>query len=396
VLGEYRSSDPAVIAQHISWASRYGIDFFTLDWWPSKPERQATLDAFVASPLIEDIKFCIFYETWDLGFDQTFGATTVDEQFAAKFIPDVKRLAERYFRHPRYLRLGERPVIFFYLTRTLVGDYPQLFNRLREELKEFDPIFIGDEIFWFGIDQPRGESQPPQMIREPLPQRIALFDAITAYNFYESTDQTHAGYAKDSQFLPDIEALLLKFRSVGQRPIVPSVIPGYNDRGVRPKLEHYPVPRQFAENAAPDSLLEQMLQRVALPNVDPRLPMVLITSWNEWNEDTAIEPLMAAPATNLDRSKTGSRYSAGYAYEGHDERYLQRLQQTLIAHHGRLLDEKGAPLARVKVELVQDKLVRARTSTDAAGYYNFSRLQLKAGVYELRSLGQAPRTITLE
>src|SRR5260370_23797129 len=66
-LGEYSSSSPAVAEQHIAWAAASGVDFFTLDWWPSAPERNALIDEAVLAPRnIGDIRFCIFYELWDL------------------------------------------------------------------------------------------------------------------------------------------------------------------------------------------------------------------------------------------------------------------------------------------------------------------------------------------
>jgi hypothetical protein len=351
------------------------------------------IDSFISSPLIEDLKFCIFYETWDLGFSQTFGATTVEGDFSARLRADVKNLAARYFDHPSYLRVGGRPVIVFYLTRTLVGDYQRAFSELREELREelrdYAPIFIGDEIFWFGIEQLPGKN--PELRRAPLPDRIALFDAITAYNYYESTDPTHAGYAADSSFIPDIRSLLALFRTQGSRPIIPSVVPGYNDRGVRPRLKHYPIPRQFSAGGAEGSLLERMIEEVALPFVDARLPMLLVTSWNEWNEDTAIEPLELAPATAKDGSESTRRFTDGFSYIGHGEQYLKTLQKSLIPVHGQLADETGRPRGRVWLELYLDGQLRARTRTDAAGFYNFSRLHLRAGRYEIRHEGKIER-----
>jgi hypothetical protein len=52
--------------------------------------------------------------------------------------------------------------------------------------------------------------------------------------------------------------------------------------------------------------------------------MITITSWNEWNEDTAIEPTIAAPATSEDAT-----YTEGYAYEGFGTRYLEIVRDEL-------------------------------------------------------------------
>ena len=51
----------------------------------------------------------------------------------------------------------------------------------------------------------------------------------------------------------------------------------------------------------------------------------MINSFNEWHEDTQIEPTIAAPRTNVDDSGT-QRYTEGHFYEGYGDLYLDILQ----------------------------------------------------------------------
>jgi glycoprotein endo-alpha-1,2-mannosidase len=87
------------------------------------------------------------------------------------------------------------------------------------------------------------------------------------------------------------------------------------------------IPRQWEPGAAEGSFFAESLERIAKPLVDPDLQMVLITSWNEWNEDTAIEPAAPAPATTRDRD--GEVFTQGYAYEGFGKTYLEILRSRL-------------------------------------------------------------------
>jgi hypothetical protein len=50
----------------------------------------------------------------------------------------------------------------------------------------------------------------------------------------------------------------------------------------------------------------------------------MINSFNEWHEDTQIEPTIIAPRTNVDDSGT-QRYTEGHFYEGYGDLYLDIL-----------------------------------------------------------------------
>jgi hypothetical protein len=57
----------------------------------------------------------------------------------------------------------------------------------------------------------------------------------------------------------------------------------------------------------------------------------MVTSWNEWHEDTQIEPVTPAPATNLDDG--GGYYTDGLYYNGYGMLYLNILRDktTMLA-----------------------------------------------------------------
>src|SRR3546814_4070299 len=65
--------------------------------------------------------------------------------------------------------------------------------------------------------------------------------------------------------------------------------------------------RAWAPGAAEGTFLAEMLRQVADRWLDPRNPMVMITSWNEWNEDTGIEPLAGAEATAAEIGRASCR-----------------------------------------------------------------------------------------
>jgi hypothetical protein len=399
-LGHYRSARPATAQRHIAWCSRYGVDFLAVGWWPRRPEQNRALDqGLMRAANLGDIKFCIFYETWNLGFDPVLGITLMTEEKTAALIQDVRGLARRYFGHPSYLKIDGRPVIILYLTRSIHVNYRPLFTRLRAALAEegWELFIIGDDIFWKVIEAKgewdgQGEAPRPTDSTRPQVERIRLFDAVTAYNLYEGGKPHHAGYGPRSAHLEEVAAKYRLYRD--ELPpgvaLVPSVMPGYNDRGVRPQVDHYVIPRQWTAEGPPGSYFRRYLQKIGLGLADPRLNLFMVTSFNEWNEDTQIEPVAPAPPTSRDQSGDGKGYTQGYSYYGYGTAYLETLRDVVCAVAGRVAGP-GGPAAGVEVAAWRQGREVARDRTDAAGWFTLSRLHLPPGDCRVGLAAGGPR-----
>lgn len=313
----------------IDQASSNGIDFFAVNWWPNRDEQNRRLDTtLLAAPNLDRMRFSIFYEVQDLDHDVATGTTRLDPAKIRALAADVTDLARRYFGHPQYLRVDGRPVLVLYLTRTMVGDVAGAVTAVREAARAegFEVLLVGDEVYWQVA--PLGPSRR-RPVQAPQVARAQLFDAITAYNLYDPGKPAQAGYGSTTTFLADSRRLYdtYRFATGGRVPVVPSVLPGFNDRGVRPRLRHSVVPRQWAPGDADATFLARALDDVAIPLIDERLPMVLVTTWNEWNEDTAIEPVAVTEPTAADTSRTRRAITDGYAYAGHGTAYLDVIRQ---------------------------------------------------------------------
>ena len=329
LLGNYSSSDPSAAEEHIRWAKQYGIDFFTIDWWPRRENLQRAIDeGFMRAKNLGDFKFCMFYESGDIAYNPATGTIDFDDaETIDDYVDGLVEIAERYFSHPSYLRINGRPVIVLYVTRIFTGDVQGMIAQARARIKAlgYDIFIIGDEIFWTGT--PDQQKSRAVEFGAPAVERIKLFDAITAYNFYEGVFESQSGYGANSTFISDINKLLGIYRDHSSEvPILPSVIPGYNDRGVRLDSDHFAIPRQWAPGEGEGSFLREMLSRVMAPNLDSRLPIGFVTSFNEWNEDTAIEPLEVSGPTTGDDSE-GNEYTQGYSYSGFGLKYLETIKE---------------------------------------------------------------------
>ena len=329
-LGKYSSKDPRVIEQHIAWSEEYGIDFWAIDWWPDRPEENEVIKDFICKAKnIDKIRFCIFYESLARGFDRNLYATVFDEDVTKLFLSDFEYIARTYFSHPSYLKIEGRPVVVLYTTRSYTGAYKEAIALLRWKMRDlgFDIYLVGDEIFW----SVRREN-PLRVSAEPDVERIRLFDAITAYNMYEGNKPQQEGYASSSTFFEDVAAKYSEYKKITDAnniDFIPGITPGYNDRGVRLVVDHYVIPRQFGPGEPEGSLFSKSIERLALPFLDPDINMVLITSWNEWNEGTQIEPTVLSSPANSDSSESGRDYTQGYFYSGYGEKYLEIIKDKL-------------------------------------------------------------------
>ena len=106
---------------------------------------------------------------------------------------------------------------------------------------------------------------------------------------------------------------------------IPAISPGYNDRTVRLGADHAACSRKLNnETYEFGTLFSGMIDRL-----EPGVEMVMVNSWNEWHEDTQIEPTTVAAPTNVDDSITGDTYTEGVYYEGYGLRYLDLLRDTI-------------------------------------------------------------------
>lgn len=305
-LGEYNDRSPEVIAQHLAWSRQANISLWAASWWGPDSREDLTLrQQVLPHPEIGDMKIAILYETQGRtrGFEDFDNLTT-----------DVAHLSTHYFDHPNYLRIDGKPVIVIYLTRVLsVRDrLSSSLETMRGAAREagYELYIIGDHVF----------GQPPVSSGD-----IGLLDGITNYDVYGSMGaRGYAGQEAVDAYYAAQSGWQELARAEGTA-FIPAVTPGFNDKGVRDG--HEPVSRRLGPKDEFGSLFRAMLQQTR-NYVEPATGnMFLITSWNEWHEDTQIEPLQKATATSTDDSPSGRDFTRGLDYEGYGERYLRILRE---------------------------------------------------------------------
>lgn len=318
-LGQYDSQQQDVVTQQIAWSTAAGINVWDLEWvGPNDPLDTTIQQTILTNPHVGDIRLAMFYD-YSIRFNSDFNLTP---DKVATIVSDFKYLSAHYFSHPSYLRVGQgRPVVFFYATRALtpVSAVQSMVATLRQAMAGagYTVYLIGDEYF---------------PLTSPDPARIGNWDAIFGYNPYAS----QGGYSDNNGFLALHATMYQQYQAVAQQlgvEFVPSVVPGFNDRAVRRTCANNPaLARRTNPNAAEGSLFADFLQQLAFPYAtNSQLKMIHITSFNEWHEDTMIEPTVVTGPTTSDTSPSGSEYTQGLIYQGYGTTYLDIVRAQVAA-----------------------------------------------------------------
>jgi hypothetical protein len=312
-LGNYSSRSSTTIASQIDESHRGNISFWATSWWgPGSAEDTTIRNSIFTNSRAGELKYAVHYEsTGRLGDSNspTF----------SNFVPDFQYLAQNYFNNANYLKVDGRPVVFIYLTRAYFNTQAgrDAVTNLRQTMTNqfgVNPYLVGDDVF-------PGQTNAT---------RAALWDAITDFDVYGSALQSNGSTSAG------VSALASQYenaRQVAQSAhvgFIPAVSPGFNDSAVR--SGHPAAPRYLTDvpGAGEGTLFSAELSQAALPTLDPAASnMLMVSTFNEWHEDTQIEPTIIANPTAADSSGIGT-YAQGYSYSGYGNLYLDLLHSATV------------------------------------------------------------------
>jgi hypothetical protein len=230
---------------------------------------------------------------------------------------DVHYMCDRYFDHDNYYRVDERPVVFVDMTRGLehVGNLASVILIMRTAASKCDHniFLVGDHIF---------ESVPDATTAYGP---FLYFDAVTNSDVYGSIRMSspYAGYEAVDTYYSEQADWRASADNSGCR-YIPAASPGFNDRGIRFQRNNLPLSRKLTSDSAEGSLFAHQLAK-AKELVDPKVHnLLVINSFNQWHEDTQIEPFVGV-STNMPNNITKGVY-----YEGYGELYLDILREVTL------------------------------------------------------------------
>jgi hypothetical protein len=209
-----------------------------------------------------------------------------------------------------------------------------------------NPYLIGDDVF-------PGQNNA---------QRAALWDSITDFDVYGSALQSRGSTTAAITALGNQYHNALKLAQSVNVGFVPAVSPGFNDSAVR--SGHPAAPRYLTDvpGAAEGSLFNAELNSAVLPNLDPTTGnMLMVSTFNEWHEDTQIEPTFVAAPTAMDNAS--GTLAQGYSYSGYGNLYLDELRLATVPEPPTILLGVSAIGSALLIGLLRKQVKRAESTT---------------------------------
>lgn len=272
-LGFYAQENPEVSDWETKWAVEHGVSFFVYCWYRDGQGGaiktrfgSAIHDALFKSKFVGQMKFTIMWENQSRG-----RAGVADEKdLFGNLLP---YWIENYFKHPSYLKVDNRPVLFIYRPEFLIKDLggeekvaPAL-NRMREACRAagFDGLYL------------LGEYRGQERRHLELMKRLGL-DYTFAYCWYVPNSPAPAqAIETQMQYIQKTQDL----NALPQVVTVSQAWSGWRDEGSIWKIP----PADF------ETLLRKAKDFVAkLPKEQLSGRMLLLDNWNEWGEGHYIAP----------------------------------------------------------------------------------------------------------
>lgn len=317
MLGEYSSGSQTVIQQHLTWAEQAQVDFFAIPWRgpDSYGDRVLTEDLLGSAAWAETtLGWCVLYDLPGI-LEGDPEAAVVNLTLAARdtLLSHLEYFNDEFFDSAGYLFVDGSPVVILRRSRLIASaNARQDILALREDYftatgEEF--YLVGDEATMLSQDLPNAS-------------RISAFDMITGIDL--AVVGVHNGYPNNTGFFSDVNSVWSQYAlDAGSLdppvPLMPTVMPGFNDRAST-ALTHPIISREASSSLTQEGTTYQQMWTLA-NNHTGSPSMVLLNSFNGWQEDTQIEPV--ADNGDANGAVLPGQYTDGVRYFPYEMAFIE-------------------------------------------------------------------------
>ena len=281
---EVRGNTQAIMDQEIAYAHAGGLDYWAFVVYPEDNALSLGLKLYLSSQHKHDIAFCLNLQG---GWEARGGP--------AAWPAKVQRYVA-YFKEPTYQTvLGDRPLVFLYSVRDLVG--PGRFETWDDARAAFDQLRDAAKAAGLGNPYIVAQGWSPEVLKDQL-EKLGL-DAIGAY-----ASNGGGAAAPYVSLAAHTERWWDTLKATGCE-VVPLATAGWD---MRPRVET-PVPwvkggdiTKYYEPPQPAELAAHVQNAVQWCNANPTTAharTVLIYAWNEFDEGGWLCPTLTEGPARL-------------------------------------------------------------------------------------------------
>ncbi len=290
VNGMYSSQE--VMDKDILSAAKYGVDFFSILWYPNAGAEYGVasindaIDHFTASPNADKMRFMIEITNHNPFVVQT------DAQWQ-----QIATMCASKMKHPSYLRVDSRPVLKIHggeaFLADLDGDVAEANRVLGNLRKTIAGQGAGDVLIAVGITEDR-------RVRDTPLKRLDI-DCTMQYADPTTLPQVEQDYPFDSLTAAAKKNMLAR---VGDsKPFVPYLMCGWNPKPWGDPRANFTLPTRRQWHSALEMIKQGLDQNPGLgfPNRDGTCQKAFtIYAWNEFGEGGFLAPTAGAGTMKLE------------------------------------------------------------------------------------------------
>ena len=297
VWGYVNEADPYVMSMQIEAAVAHGVNTFIYDWYwyDNRPFLENCLnDGFLKAPNCNKMKFYLMWANHDATYlwdkrnagkvSETIWKGTADRK---QFETIGRRWIERYFQKENYYKINGKPVVSIYDLKNFVSGLGSV-EAATEAMEWLDREackagFAGVHFQFIrckssDVETTDADGNPIRLTAKMLEEMG--FASLTHYQFASITNIDRDYEA----LLPDVKTVWDTIRKEHTIPYYPLIAVGW-DNNIRFK-EFIP---GIITNNTPEQFEKAL--RMAKQYADQNeVPLITINSWNEWTEDSYLEP----------------------------------------------------------------------------------------------------------
>lgn len=295
--GYVNEADPYVMSMQIEAAVAHGVNTFIYDWYwyDNRPFLENCLnDGFLKAPNCHKMKFYLMWANhdatclWDKrNSDEITEPIWKGAVNRKQFETIGRRWIERYFGKENYYTINGKPVVSIYELKNFVEGFgsveaaAEAMQWLDREACKAGLAGVHFQFIRYGssnVDATGADGNPIHLTANVLEEMG--FASLTHYQFASITN-----IDRDYEsLLPDVKTVWDTIRKEHTIPFYPLIAVGW-DNNLRFK-EFVP---GIITNNTPEQFEKAL--RMAKQYADQNeVPLITINSWNEWTEDSYLEP----------------------------------------------------------------------------------------------------------